>query len=254
MQILTPGAEEAAYFFAQAIGETRGFVSRIEGQLDGAACYLQVFDGNYQNVGPATGTVPKWSSGALNANTGFAFDFAGGDDIYIGTGLYVALSSTDATYTAVAGGQLASMFVFCTNLAQTPAAFSIAGDLTTNVHSLQAWADAATPQYKIRRIEIKYGNLATTEYPMLFCHNDPAAGAYPIRVLPGLPTGAAGTLVLDEFFDEYLAEQYSPQYPLLGDNLGDSTFHYGLTVAMSSTQTTLTLSALNYQIRVTYKA
>lgn len=121
-----------------------GEIDRVEGYVTGGASqyFIQFFD-NY-NVVPTNGVAPFYTVQAIG-NDGFTWEFPDteGNPVFT-TGLYVALSSTELTYTAVVDG--ATFDLELTYETELPAGTSVAGDLTTFRNTLQVWAESAGPK------------------------------------------------------------------------------------------------------------
>lgn len=160
---------------SQQVTTHRTKVEKLEATLNAGAAsnlYLQVFD---TNVAPAAGVVPlkSWPAG----ETGWK-DFKNGE-LVLNAGLFVALSTTAATYTAVTGGSnILDILQIEIGDAEVPTGTSFAGDLTTPTASLQVWSAASGPK-KLIAVEVdNTGN--GVQYLMLFSKDTVSAGDKPI--------------------------------------------------------------------------
>jgi hypothetical protein len=171
----------------------------IEGECSsttGSAYYIQVLG----TGSPSSGTtIPLYSELCVSAssptqNNGFSFTYrpigidtstttnpAGGTLATTGANslpVYMAISSTDNVYTAVAAST--QVTVRYEETYQELVNQTITGDLTTGVDSLIVWA---TPNAAKRLTQVVVSNSAATAiapmYLMLFAYATPAAGATP---------------------------------------------------------------------------
>ncbi len=116
----------------------------------------------------------------------FDWDFAGGLEL---SELTVAVSSTEATYTAPATGVSATIefesdFDWFSGL-------TVVGDLTTSVANRQVWSDASGPK-TLYRLDIVNSSGAAT-YPYISAGDSPAIKNSAMDSLAGIANGATGT-------------------------------------------------------------
>jgi hypothetical protein len=124
-----------------------------------------------------------------------------------------------------------------------PTGTSYAGNLTSNVQSLQVWADASGPK-KLVALEVDGSGLSGPAFIMLFATDSPANGAVPVDQF-SIAQGAVLTGTKKLFFGSNPGrDMYSK------DTAG--TDHKGCTVAISTTAGKLTLTADNLKIKAEY--
>lgn len=152
-------------------------VIRVQGYYKAAAdAWLLIFDSAAE---PAANAVPK-KSYALPYNAPFSWAFDPGQ-LALTNGCYVAVSSTEEKYTTVAFNGATTwcdIEVDFIPVSFRASDYSVAGDLTTDVGSLQVWATAAGPK---RLFQVDYVNgSGGAAILMLFAHDAPQTGDRPL--------------------------------------------------------------------------
>lgn len=135
---------------AQQVAKHPVTVLKLEwkgGSAVAAGRYLQVHDAY---ATPANGAVPLKSYPIYADGEGFK-SFAAGE-LQLSNGLYVCISSTEATKTLAA--DVFSMLSVELLAAEQPSGTSFAGDLTTDDEILQVWSEAAGASAPKRLYEI----------------------------------------------------------------------------------------------------
>lgn len=201
---------------------------KLEATLDAAIAaglYLLLFD---SNVAPANGAVPlkAWPA----AECGYK-EFEEGELVFA-SGLYVALSTTYATYTAAGGGNLIDILNLEYVNPELPAGTQLAS--ANNVKTLQVWADASGPK-KLFRVEADNTGGAL-RYLMLFAYDNPQNGDKPIDQF---------TLKANKAYLGAGALQFGVNGRDVYSQDSTGAPHAGCTLMISDTPTTLTLAAAN---------
>jgi len=155
-------------------------VLKLEATLNAAATaglFLQLHD---SNAAAAASAVPLKSWPA--AECGYK-EFKMGE-LQLANGLFVALSTTAATYTAAGGGsdKLDILAIELTD-PEAPSGVTVAGDKTSAVTGLQVWAESAGPN-RLLNVEVGILLLAADSFLQIFGQDSPAEGATPILSLP----------------------------------------------------------------------
>lgn len=164
---------EVATFAAANFGLT---VRKAEGYCNGSNHWLMFFD-IAGNAVPATNDVPMRCVQVFG-NDGFTFSWEE-DDLACVNGLYVALSSTDATYTA-AVATTASLQIDVEMVTQQGT--TAVGSLTaTDRAILQVWSEATGPKL-LTDLYIKNATGAAA-FALLFATDTNADGDKPIGAL-----------------------------------------------------------------------
>lgn len=135
-----------SYFSASAAQVAQHGVDVIKLEWMGAsglaaARFIQVHDAY---AAPEDGAVPKKVWPIYTSAAGYkVFDVG---ELVLENGLYICISTTEATKTLASGADDFSTLMVELREAESPAGTSYAGDLTTADEVLQVWADAAGPK------------------------------------------------------------------------------------------------------------
>ena len=139
--------------------------------LDGISAdagYLQVFD---LAVAPtSTSTVPLMSM-RVTAGGPLPSFFPALSGISLSKGLYIAMSSTDQVYTAVATAF--DVFGAIDEYEVPPIGVTAVGNFVSAVTHLQVWADSAGPKKLVKVIVTNLSALTATRYLQLFAKDSP---------------------------------------------------------------------------------
>jgi hypothetical protein len=204
-------------------------VDKLEVTLNAAATaglYLQIHDTNQT---PAEGAVPLRSWLAAEC----AYKEFKRAALTLNVGLYICLSSTAATKTlAVGGSDLMDILEVELLNPEEPTGTTYVGDTSTGVTSRQIWSEAAgATRKRLYSLEVDGTGLSAAAYIMLFAKDSPANGDKPVFTWPladnQVRTGANALRFGRQGIDVSAADT-------------DGTYHYGCTVAISSTPGTLT--------------
>lgn len=139
-----------------------------------AGCFWQVHD---TDVAPSNGDEPLKAWPAYAGAADYK-EFKRGE-LNLTRGLYLVMSTTEATLTAGTGSNKFAMVAAELTEAERPSGTSTAGDLTTPVYELAVWADAAGPK-RLTRVQVEESTLTADRYIMLFAHDAPADGETPL--------------------------------------------------------------------------
>lgn len=169
----------------------------FDGVFDGTAGYLQVFD---LAVAPTTTvTVPLKSIRVENDGSGgpqpFPSFMPSIGPVNMQNGLYFAMSSTEAVYTAVATNfDIWGEVVEFEGVIQANTLTAV-GDLVTGVDHLQVWAEAAGPKKLVEVIGTFTNGVTGISYLMMFAKDAPTDGSEkPLLTLATLTTASIGTI------------------------------------------------------------
>lgn len=204
-------------------------LTRVQGYYKAAAdAWLQIFDSAAE---PAAGTVPT-KSYALPLNSPYSWAFDPGT-LTLNNGCYVAVSSTEGTYTTVAysaGVTYADIEVDYGPNAAMNASYVVKGDLTTNRNNLTVWSDAAA-QANNRLYQIDFtNNSGVPVWLMLFSYA--TFGVQPRVILGGKAGVADGTSITFTFGAEGL--MMMGEEPLTATS---GAAHYGCYIEVTSDPT-----------------
>ena len=223
--------DSVSYGVASKVVKTFAMTAtRIRGYCNTANEWLHVFDAK---TVPATGTVPKRS---YPIYTTAPFDIMLADEpLDFANGMVVAISSTQATFTASAN----TMDLFVTGESSIDdTGWTVAGDYTTADEVLQVWADADGPK-KLVRLEVS--DKASAIGPF-FVQVHAADAPATDKIVASFECPASGSL--DLFFGgglDVLRTTMAARYD-------------GCTIALSATESTYTAAGANCDfIRATYK-
>ncbi len=141
-----------------------------------AARFIQIHD---SAIVPAEGAAPVKSYPIYTGAQGYKLFDVG--ELQLVNGLYVCVSTTEATKTLAAGNdKFASLFAELL-AAESPSGTTIVGDLTTGVDELAVWLDANGPK-RLHRVQVIPSALLADRYVMLFAHDNPVDGQKPLAV------------------------------------------------------------------------
>jgi hypothetical protein len=207
--------------------------------VDGVAAatgYLQIFD---SAVAPSAGDVPMKSL-AIGAAGELPSFFETIAPVTLNKGLFLAVSSTEATYTAQATNYdvWGEIEEFETQLNGT----TVAGDLVTGATRLQVWANANGPK-RLVRVDVFTDSSAVT-YLTIFAKDSAsvADGERPLLTIPLKVTSATQTF---KFGNDGLFVHSSE---------ANNTQRIGCTLVMSTTANVLTEdSGSSTVVRAFYK-
>jgi hypothetical protein len=209
---------------------------QIEGYFQGGAgAYLQVFD---LCTTPSAGAVPKWQM-PLNATAQFQQTMQV-DELVLGEGLFVGVSSTDGTWTASASTMNVTVW---TN--DPVVSTNVVGSRLTNTDSLAVFTDPNAGKRLYRIITANSGQIFITNAAgvtgtmlMLFAYANPLTGAIPLQQFFIPSSGLAVSLS----FNAGISMQQEGK-AVLGTAPSDYALHTGCYLYGSSTANTLTATA-----------
>ncbi len=194
--------------------------------LDGYAAatgFFQIFD---LAVAPtSTVTVPLKSINVAAAGA-LPSLLSGLGSITLNKGLFCAMSSTEAVYTAVATNF--DVWGEVEEFEQQINGATVAGDLTTGRDSLQVWADAAGPK-TLLRVDLK-STIGAAGWLMIFGKDNPIAGDVPDVSVPITDVATLQTLDFGGGNNGFSPFQQTAAYVAKD----------GCTLALSTTNGTLT--------------
>lgn len=236
-------------------------LSRVYGYFNSNAnpntkVWLQFFtttlDQNGNPIAPVGGAVPV-DEFLLVPDYEFAELFNSGLTLIPGP-IYAALSTTEGTYTAVVGGQVANIWVECEEWEIEPPALTLVGPTgITLLQSVTVWADTlAAPSAPNALYDVVATNLSALAGQMYLClfAAAPTTGvSIPLKVWPmpltptsiGININATGSLLLN--FGDALRGGYTPvqQASIIGaTNTGINTSACYFAVSNSPTLWTKT--------------
>lgn len=136
---------------------------KLEAKLNSSAVntvFVQIHD---SQTTPAEGAVPIKSWPAV-ADQEIYKEFKRAE-LNIVNGLYVCVSTTEATKTLGTGNNKFSMV--SAEITETEETVTVAGDLTTGVDYLEAWNNAAGP-HNLRKVQVSFGATGGAKYALLF--------------------------------------------------------------------------------------
>ncbi len=198
-----------------------GAILKLEYEVvaGGAAGFVQLHDSQGTPAAFAVPLKPWATSGGGDLQYK---EFKSGE-LRFSHGLCLVLSSTEATYTAVA----TTFNVASAELEEADESVTVVGDKTTGDSMLTIWSEATGPK-KLRKLEV-HSTSANARYVLLFAHDSPADGDLPIAVLG---------------YNELAAKDFSFDFGKAGRDVFSYTAAHvlkdGCTVALSSTVATLT--------------
>lgn len=194
-----------------------------------AACFVQLHDAR---TAPSNGAVPKksWPASA-SAQLYKEFKFGEGD---MANGIYVCVSTTEATLTLGTGNNKFSMVSVEINVPDYP--FGTSEATGSAAAFVTVWNEASGPK---RLFRFEATNLeATACYILLFAKDTPVDGDVPILGWPIAATGdsAGGDTIMQNFGDG----GYSPER-----QSASAAITNGCTLCLSETADVLTTSGLS---------
>lgn len=204
---------------------------------NGAVVYIQLF----QAPTALAGDVPSFKSLLCPAGQNFFFDWPPTSTIL--SELFIALSSTETSYTAVGAGAGLDMTVTFNSDFPVGTDTTLTGDLTTGVASKQVWAQASGPK-RLMRLDIK-NNAGANTYPYISAVDSPAAKNSAMRNLAVIANGATKTYTFGK-------AGYSPFESV---QTSVTTNRQGCTVVLSASGdigTTTLVAAASFNIRAVY--
>ena len=218
------------------------FVTKIEwrgGASVAAGRFIQIHD---SATVPAEAAVPKKSYPIDAATEGYKLFEEG--EVRCDKGVYVCVSTTEATKTIASGNDIYAMLSVEMDRAEEPSVTYV-GDLTSNVQGLEVWADSAGPK-RLVSLEVDGSGVGSVAYLMIFANDSPAEGETPIFQRK-LLASTAYTKANGKEFSFGKKGVYIKSY-------SSGTLRDGCTVKVSTTSGTLTTTASNYQIKAAYVA
>ncbi len=221
----------------QQITTHNAALHKLEWTIDAGAAasglFVQIHD---KQTIPTTGNVPKkvWPTGASDRQ----FKTFADGELRVNNGLYIVISSTEATYTVAAAGDKFDTLAVENFAAER--SVTVVGDLTSSVDELEVWAESAGPK-KLTRLQVTRSSTAATRYILLFAHDNPQTGDVPILVLGRMPISV--TISFDFDFGDGLDVR---------SNDADHTLRQGCTICASTSAASLIVPAANFQIRAEY--
>ena len=169
--------------------------------------------------------------GGAGAGPG-AYDYKefkpGEGEMEFSMGVWVGVSTTEATYTAATGNDKFAMVSVELRRAEQPTGTTYVGDFTTAVGLLQVWSQAtgAANRQKLVSLEVDGTNLnAADKWLMVFAKDNPATGDVPLLIrslVPGTVYTGVNALRFGQHGTDVLQNE-------------SGTYVYGCTVAISST-------------------
>lgn len=236
MKVTFKSGQAATYILQDTNG---GALQNLQGYVTGTVntqYFLHIFDYIGASISfPANGTTPKKSLQVLGQD-GFSFTFSPDDLEFVAAGIVFALSSTEATYTAVVDGAKVDWEgEYDTQAVQ---GLSTAGDITTGRASLQVWTNASGPKVLF---EVDWGNNNVAQEFLLFFTKDSPINGDTADLVIGAMDGTSKTSQFYRFGKSGLYR--------LGQSLTK-----GCTLAISSTAPTLTTVSAADTLRARFKA
>ncbi len=244
--------------FGVQVARHRTEVKKIEGYLRSSPTgpiWLQVFDTN--TTPPATGTVPlkQWP---VYGTSEFFKEFERGE-ITCYLGCYIALSSTEGTFTQDLTDAMDISVEVCSP--ELPIVITFVGDLTTAATGLTVWSEAtgATARKTLIALEVDGTNLTGgTQWIMLFATDTVNTGDTPIQggsfpINPGQKRTANDKLTFGEFGRVIFSIDGEPNDQGQGGGAVPGTKRLGCTVKISSTPGTYTPANGTACIKAEYK-
>ena len=204
-------------------------VRTIEGYNPSGDLFLQLFDLPSPSNSPiTTGAIPRESL-QLQGTNSFKWDF--NDGIDFSRDLSVAVSTTQASYTAPGAGAGANVSIIHDGpypvLASSGAPYVVSdvGDYSTPIDHLQVWTEAAgaTAGKILRRIDYR-PNAALQKYLVGYAVDTPLASSKPLFII-SIPASANGQDL------QFHAGAGNPIFA----QLADFTLKAGLTINIAAT-------------------
>lgn len=251
---------------AQSFLNLNPTLMKLEGYfISDVPVWLQLWD---LNVDPAGGTSTAYSTAAGKCRrvlflgstqpNGFLWQYMEDPLIFLNltNGLRACLSTTPLTYTAPNGTteKLDELYAELEDWELEQVGMSVAGDTTSSVATLQAWASASGPQ-RLMRLDVYNNGNAAAMFVQLFAKDTPSVNDVPIVQIPGsIPNntwktfwfGRDGVPVASQGSNGIL----NAGVPIIGDN---GVQYNGCTIASSLT-TNLYDGAAVMLCRAYYKA
>lgn len=201
----------------------------------GGTLYIQLHQIRPNTDGHITaGAIPVVKSFQVLGNLPFAFS-----NINLTLpGLFVAISTTEANYTAVAAAGGLDMTVVCSSQFYCDGTEHVVGDTGTTGDTFQIWAQAAGPK---ELLGLEYTNASgEARWLFLYAQDAPAEGSYPILSYL-IPNDVGAEFTYQSFGADGLSPFYqSPAYVAFR----------GCTVKISTTAKVLTTATTNDSIVV----
>lgn len=202
------------------------------------ATFCQIWDTQYGPSDPSATlkkVFPIVGGGGSGQPVEFTENYNPGDDeLELRLGLFVGISSTESTYTAVTAGNGYALLYVEGRRQEQPlsAGVTTTGDMSSNVTGLQVWSESsgASTKQKLLQVEVDTTNLTGTakQWLMIFGKDTVNTGDLPQSSPITLTPGSAGKLI----------GLFAKRFGTYGRGVGvndNGTYRYGCTLKISST-------------------